>query len=309
MTYSPGTPGYPQAQPSGSYAGATPSFAKDDGESKLPLYLVVGVAVLGLLVYLVNFAPTFTIKGDLGGGGRAGDGGLAVVAALLAGLLAGVGLLPKGKSHLGIVAAIATLGPLLALAEAINTLGGVTAEWGIWVILGLSALQAAAAIAAVLLEAGVIKAPAPRPKYDPYQQYGQYGQYPQQYGQQAYYGQPAPQQQAPNPQQQPPQYGSQYGYPQNPQNQPQSQLPTQNAIPTSTANPPSGGFGAQPSAQSQSSPSTPPTGFPSFSPPPSVSASSGSQAGSAPANYSNPGIGQQSYGQGQQSSSPGSAPL
>lgn len=299
MTYSPGTPGYPPAQPSGSYPGATPSFAKDDGESKLPLYLVVGVAVLGLLVYLVNFAPTFTVKGDLGGGGRAGDGGLAVVAALLAGLLAGAGLLPKAKSHLGIVAAIATLGPLLALAEAINTLGGVTAEWGIWVILGLSVLQAAAAIAAVLLEAGVIKAPAPRPKYDPYQQYGQYGQYPQQYGQQAYYGQPAPQ--APTPQQapQPSGYGSQYGYPSN-------QGPTQNVIPTSTANPPSGGFGAQPSAQ-VSSPSTPPTGFPSFSPPPSVSASTGSPGGSAPSNYSSPGSGQQSYGQGQ--ASPGPAPV
>jgi hypothetical protein len=307
MTYSPGNPGYPPAQPPGSYAGATPSFAKDDGESKLPLYLVVGVAVLGLLVYLLNFAPTFIIKGDLGGGGRAGDGGLAVVAALLAGLLAGVGLLPKAKSHLGVVAAIATLGPLLALAEAINTLGGVTAEWGIWMILGLSVLQAAAAIAAVLLEAGVIKAPVPRPKYDPYQQYGQYGQYPQQYGQQAYYGQPAAQPQPPSPQQapQPSGYGSQYGYP---SNQPQSQLPTQGAIPTSTANPSTGGFGAQPSAQ-QSAPSTPPTGFPSFSPPPPVSASTGSPAGSAPVNYSNPGSGQQSYGQGQQSSSPGSAPV
>jgi hypothetical protein len=82
MTYSPGSPGYPPAQPSGSYAGATPSFAKDDDESKVPLYLNISVVVLGVLVYLVNFAPTFTIKGELGGGGRAGDGGLAVVAAL-----------------------------------------------------------------------------------------------------------------------------------------------------------------------------------------------------------------------------------
>jgi hypothetical protein len=30
MTYSPGSPGYSPAQPGGSYAGATPSFAKDD---------------------------------------------------------------------------------------------------------------------------------------------------------------------------------------------------------------------------------------------------------------------------------------
>ena len=39
MTYSPGNPGYPPAQPAGSYPGATPSFAKDAGESKLPFFL------------------------------------------------------------------------------------------------------------------------------------------------------------------------------------------------------------------------------------------------------------------------------
>src|SRR6516225_10883905 len=36
MTYSAGSPGYQPAQPGGSQAGATPSFAKDDdGETKL----------------------------------------------------------------------------------------------------------------------------------------------------------------------------------------------------------------------------------------------------------------------------------
>lgn len=36
MTYSPGNPGYPQAQPAGSYGGVTPSFAHaDEGASKL----------------------------------------------------------------------------------------------------------------------------------------------------------------------------------------------------------------------------------------------------------------------------------
>ena len=80
MTYSPGSPGYPPAQPAGSYAGATSSFAKDDGESKLPLYLGIAVVALGLAVYLPNFGPTFTISSDLGpgAGGRAGDAGTAV---------------------------------------------------------------------------------------------------------------------------------------------------------------------------------------------------------------------------------------
>ena len=58
MTYSPGSPGYPPAQPGGSYPGATPSFAKtEDAESKLPSYLNAAVVVLGVAVYLLNFGP------------------------------------------------------------------------------------------------------------------------------------------------------------------------------------------------------------------------------------------------------------
>src|SRR5246127_3589790 len=113
MTYSPGSPGYPPTQPGGSYPGATPSFAKDDsGESRLPLYLNIAVVGLGLVVYLLNFFPTFTLSAELGpgAGGRAGDAGTAVLVALLAALLAGLGLLPKAKSYTGVVAVIAVLG-------------------------------------------------------------------------------------------------------------------------------------------------------------------------------------------------------
>jgi hypothetical protein len=284
------------------------------------------------------------VKSELGAGGRAGDGGLAVIACLLAALLAAVGLLPKAKTHLGVVAAISVLGLLQTLTEIVDTPSAVDVKWGMYVILAFALFEAAAATVALLFEAGVITPPAPRPKYDPYQQqYGQYGQYGQQqygqqpYGQQPYYGQPAGQAQAGHqaPQQAPPAgYGSQYGgYGSSPsQAQPpnQSNMPTQNALPTSIASPSTGGFGAQPSAQSgpqptvvtgqqppaQSgpqptvqTPSTPPTGFPSFGPPPSVSAGGGSQAGSAPINYSAPSAGEtQTFGQGQQSS-PGSAPV
>ncbi|MEB3980262.1 DUF5336 domain-containing protein [Mycobacterium sp. 663a-19] len=278
MTYSPGSPGYPPAQPGGSYPAATPSFAKDENvESSLPLYLNIAVVVLGLAVYLLNFGPTFTIGADLGpgAGGRAGDAGTAVLVALLAALLAGLGLLPKAKSYAGIVGVIATLGALLAISETINTPSGFAIGWAMWPLVACSIFQAIAAVVVILLDAGVITAPTPRPKYDPYAQYGQYGQYG--YGAQppgGYYGQPGAQQHAP--------YGSQYGGYQS------SQAPTQNAA---IPNPSTGGFnassGAQPAAQQGSS--TPPTGFPSFSPPP--------QGGGA-----NPAGEQQSSGQGQEQS-------
>ncbi|MEE6180010.1 DUF5336 domain-containing protein [Mycobacterium sp. 050134] len=299
MTYSPGSPGYPPSQPGGSYSGGTPSFAKDDdGKSNLPLYLTVAVAVLGLAVYLLNFGPTFTFNADLGpgAGGRAGDAGNAVIVAVLAALLAGLSLLPKAKNYLSVVGAIAVLGALLAISEAINTPSAVSIGWAMWPLVACSVLQAIAAVVALLLDAGVITPPAPRPKYDPYSQYGgQYAQYGQ-YGQQPYYGQQqhgGPQSHNPQ-QQQPSGYGAQYGGYQS------SQAPTQSAIPT-------GGFGAQsqsgpqPAAQ-QHGANTPPTGFPSFSPPPSAGAGSGSEGGAATANYSGQSEGQQPYGQGQQQS-------
>ena len=288
MTYSPGNPGYPSAQPAGSYPGATPSFAKDAGEKKLPFFLAIAIALLGLLVYVFNFFPTFVLSADLGpaAGGRAGDAGTAVAVAVLAALLAGLSLLPKTKINTGIVAAIAVLGALLVIAEMINTPTGFSIGWALWPLLGASVFQAFAAVAAALLEAGVITAPAPRPKYDPYAQYGggggygQYGQYGQQ--QPSYYGQPSGQQQ-PQPQQptqQSPQYGApQYG------GYGSSHAPNQSTMPTQSAIPTTGGFGAQSAPQSGPQPaarsghhqasedgsSTPPTGFPSFSPPPSAS--------------------------------------
>ncbi|HWF28443.1 MAG TPA: DUF5336 domain-containing protein [Mycobacterium sp.] len=306
MTYSPGSPGYPPAQPGGSYPGATPSFAKDDsGESNLPLYLNIAVVVLGLMVYVLNFGPTFTLGADLGpgAGGRAGDAGTAVLVAVLAALLAGVSLLPKAKSYASVVGVVAALGALLAISETINTPAGFAIGWAMWPLVACSVLQAIAAVIVILLDAGVITAPVPRPKYDPYAQYGQYGQYGYGAAQPpgGYYGQPGAQQHiAPQPHN--PQssgYGSQYGGYQS------SQAPTQSAIP----NPSTGGFNAQPSAQSgsqpaaQQGPSTPPTGFPSFSPPPQAGApSTSSQAGSAQADYSNHAGGQQSSGQEQEQS-------
>ncbi|WP_165849768.1 DUF5336 domain-containing protein [Mycobacterium uberis] len=294
MTYSSGSSGYPPAQPAGSYPGATSSFAKnDDGESKLSQYLTIAVTILGVAVYLGNFGPTFTLSADLGpgSGGRAGDAGTAVVVALLAALLAGLALLPKAKSNARIVGPIAVLGALLAISEMINMPAGFSIGWAMWFVLACSVIQAIAAVAALLLEIGIIIAPTPRPRYN-YVQYGQYGA-------KSYYGQSTGSPQVGlhvhNPQQSPAGYGSQYGgYSSN-------QVPTQAGVPSV------GGFNAQHSAQQGLS--TPPTGFLSFSPPPSVGADIGSQVGSAPVSYSNPTGSQQSYGQDQESTSPsGPAP-
>jgi hypothetical protein len=269
MTYPPGSPGYPPAQSPSSYAApAAPSFNKgDEGESNLKQYLTVAVLALGLAIYLVSYGPMITRI--LPNGDELVESGstLPVDLALLAGLLAGVSLLPKAKNHASVVAAVAALGALLLIED---TIGASGRGWALWIAVGSGVVQAALAIAALLLDAGVITPPAPRPKYDQY--YGQYGGY---YGQQQPpYGQSG--------------YGTQYGgYP---------------------SGPTTGGFPAQPAPQQSSAASqhgspTPPTGFPSFSPPPS---GSGAPAQGNSSDHGGSAHGQHSFGSGQQPQSPSS---
>jgi len=270
MTYPPGSPGYPPAQSTGSYgAPAAPSFTKsDDGESNLKLYLNIAVLALGLAIYLVSYGPMITRI--LPNGDELVESGstLPVDLALLAGLLAGVSLLPKAKNFSAVVAAVSVLGGLLLIED---TIGASGRGWALWIAVGSGVVQAALAITALLLDAGVISPPAPRPKYDQYGHYGQYG----------YYGQQQPSYQQSG-------YGSQYGgYP---------------------SGPSTGGFSAQPGPQQNSPQSqqhgspTPPTGFPSFGPPPSSAAPG--QGNSA--DHGGSGHGQHAYGQGQQPQAPSS---
>jgi Family of unknown function (DUF5336) len=268
MTYPPGSPGYPSAQSPGSYgAPAAPSFTKsEDGESNLKLYLTIAVLALGLAIYLVSYGPMITRI--LPNGDELVESGstLPVDLTLFAGLLAGVSLVAKSKNYAAVVAAVAILGGLLLIED---TIGATGRGWALWIAVGAGVVQAALAITALLLDAGVITAPAPRPKYDQYGHYGQYG----------YYGQ----QQAPY---QGAGYGTQYGgYP---------------------SGPSTGGFPAQqerqqspPQPQQHGAP-TPPTGFPSFSPPPSA----GTPGQGNSADLGGAGHGQQLYGQGQQPSAP-----
>jgi hypothetical protein len=286
MTYSSGNPGYQPAQPPGSYGPSGPSFAKSgssDAESKLPLYLQIAVVVLGFGVYLANFGPIVTVT-DGEYPLILGDAGHTVPLALLAALLAGAGLLPKAKVYTAVVAVIASLGALLAIATIADSGGSYTIGWGLWLVLTFSILQAAAAIGTLLLEAGVVSAPAPRPKYDPYAQYGlpPGGNY---------YGQPG-------------QQG--YGH----QGQQQSGYPSYGGYPSgggygAQSGPSTGGFnsGAQQAQSAQQGPPTPPTGFPGFGQPQTGGSGSSSTGGQGDA-----GSGQGQSSTGGQQSQGGSAP-
>jgi hypothetical protein len=281
MTYSPGSPGYPPAQSQGAYGtSSTTSFAKsDDGESNLKLYLNVGVVALGLATYLLSYGPMITRI--LPNGDELVESGstLPIDLGLLAGLLAGVSLLPKAKNYSGVVAAVAVLGGLLLIED---TIGASGRGWALWFALGSGVVQAVLAVSALLLDAGVITAPAPRPKYDQYAHYGQYG---------GYYGQPYQQSG----------YGSQYGgYPSGPSTGGFSAAGPQSGP---IQAPQSGPQPGSPQAQQQGSP-TPPTGFPSFSPPPTSGSGGAGQGNSA--DHGGSSHGQHSYGQGQQPQAPSS---
>lgn len=251
----PGGPGFPPAQqPTNQFSAPTQQFSKlpdsepaAEGPSKLPLYLSAATAALGLLVFLSSFGPQFAVgSADLAAAAALGGislwGLLVVVAALLAALFAGVGLLPKQQNYSAFAAVSAVLGFLLVLYVVISTPSGVSIDWGLYLVIAFSLLQAAVAVVVLLFDAGIMTPPVPRPKYE---QQPQYGQYPG-----AYYGQ-QPSQQLGGPQhhqgqQQRPGYPTPYGgYP--------------------STGPSTGGF---PASDSQSGPPTPPTGFPTYGQPP-----------------------------------------
>ncbi|HNM83376.1 MAG TPA: DUF5336 domain-containing protein [Mycobacterium sp.] len=251
MTYSPGSPGGPGYQP-GSYGAPTPSYtsapAAEPGPSKLPAYLNIAVVLLGVAAYVAAFGPVYASSTNFGPftvEATSTGGILLTLAAVLAALLAAVGLLPKTKNYPTIVAMLAVVGVLAVLEQVVNKpqvmspSGPVSATvgWALWLVLALTILQAIAAVLVLLYHTGVLTPPAPKPRYDAH--YGsQYGQYR---GPGGYYNQPPAGQPGPR---QP--YPSQYGgsYTPGPQ-----------------------GAGAD------SGPPTPPTGYPSFNPPPAVGSS------------------------------------
>ncbi|MFE9578633.1 DUF5336 domain-containing protein [Nocardia sp. NPDC006044] len=235
MSYPSGGSGYNTPAPSTSSSqpstagGASSGASATGAEAKgLPFFLVVGVAALGVINFLLGFLPYVGTKAVDFGGARVASsetaslfeaGGAALLGILLlGGLLAGLSVLPK-QSWTGAAAAASVAGFLALLLHSFTLSDGIELKWGAYVLLVLSFAQAVVAVGAVLFEAGLIKAPAPRPAAAPaafgqgggygQQQPGAFGQSQQGYGQQPGYGQAQPGQQAYG-QQSP--YGQQPGY-------------------------------------------------------------------------------------------------
>lgn len=248
----PGGPGLPSAQQANAhFAAPTQQFAKVPesgvvGVSKLPTYLAAAVAALGLLVYLASFGPQFTAGREFFITPFRVD--LTVVASVLAALVAAVGLLPRQTPRPALVGVLSLLSFLLVVSIVLTAPSAVTIGWGMYLVVAFTAIQMIVGLGALLLDAGIITAPAPRPRYE----HPQYGPYPG-----AYYGQypGQPPQGAPAHQQQRPGYPSQYGATGYPSAGP------------STGGFPSGAPSGEAGPASESGPPTPPTGSPAYGQP------------------------------------------
>ncbi|MGB1225245.1 MAG: DUF5336 domain-containing protein, partial [Mycobacterium sp.] len=229
-----------------------------------PAYLAAAVCALGLLVYLASFGPQFTAGAEFFITPFRID--LAVVASLLAGLIAGAGLLPRQTARPTLVGVLSLLSFLLVISILLTAPRAVTIGWGMYLVVACTAIQAIVGVGALLLGAGVVSASAPRPRYEQPQQYGQYPA--------AYYGQPPGQ----------PQPGAP-AYQQGPL-QPRPGYPSQYGGGGPGNGPSTGGFPAAAPSGDSGSP-TPPTGFPTYSRPspgnaPAPQASSAQQTSQTP---------------------------
>lgn len=257
MTYPPRNPGYSAGpQPPAGYGppAVRPPDVRPEGPGKPPVYLRGAVVVLGLFAYLASFGPLFNINASMGpfGGAQLTASGMGywTIAALISALLAAAGLVARGKTYTPVVAVTAVLGVLLVIGQLIGRPDGVSVGWALWLVLLLTLLQAGAAVVALLMENGVITAPAPRPRYDAY---GPYGPPPAgYYGQSAAAGPPAPGYPSPYPAGGYPAPG--YGQPDNSPETPPTgfpslgqQQPAPQQPPTTTSQPPSEPAGSSPS--------------------------------------------------------------
>jgi hypothetical protein len=188
MSQQPGAHGPGQSTPpasgsaaSGSTAPATSSSESSTTTSDAPQLapgparmLVLAAAGLGVVIYLLGFLELQLASSLIG------------FLLLGGGLLAGAAVLPKVGRVL-VPAAVGVLAGTLQLLQVVAS-GGVSTTTIVALVLAL--LQSVAVIGAVLLDMGLVKAPAPRPSAPAgYGQQGAYGQYPPAYGQQSGYGQ------------------------------------------------------------------------------------------------------------------------
>ncbi|MFI9510421.1 DUF5336 domain-containing protein [Nocardia sp. NPDC052566] len=325
MSYPTGGSGYntpAQTPTSSANLGSTgaPGSGSSSAAKGLPYFLVVGAAALGVLNFLLGFIPYLGSKPRTVGGVSVSNsdtaslfewfGGPALLTILLiGGLLAALSLLPK-QNLTGAAAATSVAGFLGLLLMSFTVPDNLDAklEWGAYLLLFLAFVQAAVAVAAVLFESGIVKAPAPRPAQQQGQQpgFGQGGYGQSSFGQQSFgqsqpgYGQSQPGYGQSQPGYGQSGYGSQPSTPQYQQPQPYGQ--SQPSQPTyGQAQQPTYGQAQQPTYGQQ------PAGYgatqqPSYGTPaatPAADEGATQHFGSA----QQPGYGSLNFGQGQQAQS------
>ncbi|CAH0268248.1 hypothetical protein CH260_00725 [Rhodococcus sp. 05-2256-B2] len=310
--FGPPVPG--TSAPSGSAPGTSGRSTKPSGAGLASLpriltFVVLGLGVVNFLLGLLDFVTAEVSSSEQLPSGiqtsfstnffESGGSAASIAFLLAAGLIAGASLLQKDARNQAVIAALAIAGFLVLVFQSFslpsaegNEFASTTSSLGIGAILVLvlGFVQAAAAVVALLLDAGIVKAPAPK-------QSG-FGNQSQQsgYGQQNPYNAPT----------------TSFGGPSGPQNY--SNPPAYGQAPSNTAG--SSNFGQAPSGQTsgqhsygpgaqspygnQPAPNTGPQG--GYSPPP-YTGPSGPPAGQAypPNQYP---YGGQPSGYGQPSSTP-----
>lgn len=231
MTYSDAGSGYSQP----------PQTSGESDSRGLSFYLGLGAAALGVVIFLLGFAPYLDSPGSATVYGMTlnafeplSNAVVPLALLLLGGLLSGISLLPR-QNFAGPAAAAAVAGFFTAFALMLNLPGNSELAGGGIAILVLGFVQTVLAVAVFLFSAGIVSEPTARPSRT-HVHPAAYG-HPQGYAPQQGYA--APQGYGP-PQGYAPQqgYGPQQGYPPVPgygQSQQQYGYPQSQQAPQPTA--------------------------------------------------------------------------
>lgn len=179
-----------QGQQTQHFAPVAPQASVPGPAKPLPLGPIgaLVLALLGLVAYFLTFSDRLAF-------------GLSEHFLLIGGLLAALSLLPKGPRTLPFAALFSVVGFLGTLGDVVEASDAAGVQI---ILLILSIFQFLVAVAVLLLDAGILKMPAPRPAQPAQPAYGAPGQFGAQYGQ--------PQSGGFNPNQ-PGQYGGPQGQP------------------------------------------------------------------------------------------------